>query len=91
MGYTTGFDYGQMAREATRERDALHARLEQRKQDRPDKPDQELNWKRENSILYTMYLEQRCNAEIFARRARARGQLGKGVGSEHGEEMAASA
>lgn len=91
MGYTTSFDYGRMAQEAIRERDALHARLEQRKLARPDKPDQELNWKRENSILYNMYLEQRCNAEVFARRARARGQLGKEVKDGHGDEMAASA
>ena len=31
--------------------------------------DQELVWKRENRVLYAMYLEQRCNARLFQRRA----------------------
>lgn len=79
MGTITSFDYSQMAWEARRERDALRTRLEMRKRRPPESPEQELAWKRENSILYHMYLEQRCNAELFARRAIARGQAREGA------------
>lgn len=73
MGYTEKFDYGKMAREAARERDALHNLLERRKAHPPLAGDQELVWRRENSMLYTMYLEQRCNARELERRAREQG------------------
>ncbi len=72
MGYTEKFDYEKMAREAARERDALHAVLERRKAHPPMAGDQELVWRRENSMLYTMYLEQRSNARELERRARER-------------------
>ncbi len=72
MGYWAAFDYERMAREAAKERDALHALLERRKKNPPERADQELVWQRENSLLYTMYLEQRCSAEALSRRARMR-------------------
>ena len=37
-------------------------------------PGELLRWKRENSMLYTMYLEQRHNQILFARRDRDRRQ-----------------
>lgn len=66
------FDYAEMARQAEREQEALRRRLEQRRAAGPDSPDQEMVWKRENSILYAMYLEQRCNQKVFTRRAQLR-------------------
>lgn len=71
---TERLDFGKMAREAARERDVLQARLRARRTAGPDSPEHELAWRRDNSILYTMYLEQRCNARVFAQRAAARGQ-----------------
>ncbi len=70
--YTESFDYARMAQEAAREQEALHRRLELRRAAGPASPDQELVWKRENSILYSMYLEQRGNQRVFSRRARLR-------------------
>lgn len=68
------FDYAAMAREAAREQESLHRRLMARRETGPQSPDQELTWKRENAILYSMYLEQRCNRKTFERRARLRSQ-----------------
>ena len=51
MGYWAAFDYERMAREAAKERDALHALLERRKKNPPERADQELVWQRENSLL----------------------------------------
>ncbi len=72
------FDYARMAREARREQEVLRARLAQRRAAGPAGPDQELVWKRENSVLYAMYLEQRCSAQLLERRAQrqAEGALG---------------
>jgi len=70
------FDYQQMAREARREQEALRARLQLRRQQGPDSLDHELVWKRENCILYNMYLEQRANAMAFERRAKWRRSYG---------------
>lgn len=71
---TVLFDFAQMAREAQREQDKLREILRIRKEAGPETPDQELIWKRENSILYHMYLEQRANAISFRKRAERRGQ-----------------
>ena len=67
--YQEAFDYARMAQEAKREQEVLRDRLSQRRAAGPASPDQELVWKRENSVLYAMYLEQRCNARLFQRRA----------------------
>lgn len=72
MGYTERFDYEKMAQDAARERDALHALLEKRRQEIPIGTDQELTWRRENGTLYAMYLEQRCMALELTRRAQKR-------------------
>lgn len=68
------FDYHAMAREAAREQETLHRRLQARKEAGPRSPDHELSWKRENAILYSMYLEQRGNRRSFERRASLRDQ-----------------
>lgn len=68
------FDYAAMAREAAKEQEVLHKRLMDRREAGPRSPDQELTWKRENAMLYNMYLEQRCNRKIFERRALLRSQ-----------------
>lgn len=68
MALTERFDYTKMEQEARRECEALRGRLAQRRRE-PPQPGEELRWKRENSILYTMYLEQRHNQRLFARRA----------------------
>ncbi len=102
MGYRAAFDYGRMAREAARERDTLRGLLEKRKRQPPLNRDEELRWKQENSMLYAMYLEQRCQAGILAGRAQARARegaaaqgrcLGKEAGKAHDgwQEEAASA
>lgn len=67
--YRERFDYQQMAQEARREQEVLRARLQLRRQQGPASPDRELVWKRENSMLYNMYLEQRANAMAFEQRA----------------------
>ncbi len=81
MGHWAAFDYERMAEEAARERDALHALLERRKENPPEKPEQELIWQRENGLLYAMYLEQRCSAETLSRRARERAGKGAAYGA----------
>ena len=68
------FDFARMALEAQREQDRLREILRVRKEAGPESPDLELVWKRENSILYHMYLEQRTNAISFRKRAERRGQ-----------------
>lgn len=77
MSRTELFDYEKMALEAARERDAIKARLDMRKKNRPLSHERELIWKRENSILYTMYLEQRSNERKFSQRARERAEKAK--------------
>lgn len=72
MGYRERFDYERMAEEAARERDILQELLQRRRACPPREHDQELLWRRENSILYTMYLEQRCSARELELRARTR-------------------
>lgn len=72
MEYRTAFNYEEMAENAGRERDAIKALLEKRKKNPPERADQEIIWRRENGILYTMYLEQRYNAQMLARRAAQR-------------------
>ncbi len=72
MDYREAFDYEKMAQEAERERDALHEVLERRKAHPPMGGDQELVWRRENGVLYNMYLEQRCNARELRLRAQNR-------------------
>lgn len=72
QGYTAPFDYGEMARQAAKERDALRLRLQLRKERRPASPEEVLRWKRENSVLYDMYLEQRHNHLLFSARAAQR-------------------
>ena len=67
------FDYGEMEQAARRECQALRERLAQRRRELPP-PGELLRWKRENSMLYTMYLEQRHNQILFARRDRDRRQ-----------------
>lgn len=68
------FDYRQMANDAERECGALRKILERRKRNPPETAEEELCWKRENSILYTMYLEQRANQQLFTHRAQLREQ-----------------
>lgn len=77
MSRTELFDYEKMAREAARERDAIKTRLDIRRRNRPGSHEAELIWKRENSILYTMYLEQRSNERKFSQRAKERAQRAK--------------
>lgn len=72
--YWAAFDYGKMARDAARERDRLQERLRLRRETGPASPEDDMVWRQENSMLYTMYLEQRCNYQTFAQRAGARGQ-----------------
>lgn len=72
--YIERLDFGKMAREAARERDVLQSRLRARREAGPDSPENELAWRRDNSVLYAMYLEQRCNVRVFSQRAAARGQ-----------------
>ena len=69
------FDYRKMEQEAGRECEALRRRLEARKRNPPKRQEEELRWKRENSVLYTMYLEQRGNRKLFSRRAGTRERL----------------
>ena len=71
MKLTEKFDYAKMEQGARRECEALQGRLAQRRRE-PPRPGEELRWKRDNSILYTMYLEQRHNQRLFARRAALR-------------------
>lgn len=69
------FDYGAMAREAQQECEALRSRLALRKQHQPQGQEEALCWNRDNNVLYSIYLEQRNNQRLFARRAKSRGQL----------------
>lgn len=75
MENTLTFNYEKMAQEAERECNALQARLAHRKAHPPLCADEDFRWRRENSILYDMYLEQRHNQRLFVKRARERGQL----------------
>lgn len=72
MTYRETFDYEKMAEEAAQERDRLYEVLERRKANPPMGGEQEVIWRRENGILYNMYLEQRCNAKELAWRAQKR-------------------
>lgn len=77
MEHTARFNYREMAREAGRECEAIRHRLDQRRAARPLSPEAEIRWKRENSVLYDMYLEQRSNERLFSRRAGQRDKLGR--------------
>lgn len=70
--YWEAFDYERMAQESAREQEVLRQILKKRREAGPPAPDKELTWKRENSMLYSMYLEQRANAISFSRRAERR-------------------
>ncbi|NBK78554.1 hypothetical protein D5272_08155 [bacterium D16-76] len=72
MAYTEAFDYKRMAWEAERERDVLQGLLARRRAQRPMDSQQELAWRQEVGMLYTMYLEQRGKAKDLARRAQKR-------------------
>ena len=71
MENRVAFDYAAMARAAARERDALQARIRLRKAQGPDSGHVAV-WRQENAALYTMYLEQRRNARLFAYRDQQR-------------------
>lgn len=66
--YQEHFDYSKMAQEALREQEVLRARLACRRAAGPSSPEQEEVWKRDNRMLYAMYLEQRANAKLFTSR-----------------------
>ena len=72
--YWATFDYGKMARDSAKERDRIQEMLRLRRETGPASPEDDMVWRQENSMLYTMYLEQRCNYQTFARRAGTRGQ-----------------
>ena len=70
--YREVFDYAKMAQDSQREQEKLRQILKARREAGPPALDKELTWKRENSILYSMYLEQRANAIAFFKRAERR-------------------
>lgn len=72
MGCYASFDYGEMAREAARERDRLKARVQARREEGP-RGREFRGWERECRMLYEMYLEQRGLCRELERRAAWRG------------------
>lgn len=69
---TESFDYEEMAQRASGECMKLKAMLEERERNPPKWAASDYGWRRTNTLIYKMYLEQRSLSQLFLERARER-------------------